>query len=119
MLDALNILFTVDQFTLVTIVVSASIALWLIQLVVGSTALAIVCAPILILGALAANYLFRLNFVIAAQDKDTNVVVASAVGILVAMLLMLIGIWITVLMSDRRSQSKELMTLPDLPASGE
>ena len=117
MLDAFYLLISVDEFTLITAVGSVAVVFWLIRQMVESTMLAVVCAPVLILGALAANYLFRSYFVIASQDKDANVVVASAIGVLAALLLMLIGIWISASMSERRARKP--MTLPDLPPAGE
>jgi hypothetical protein len=69
-------------------------------------------------GALAANYLFRVNFVVAVQDKDSNVVIASAAGVICALVLVLVSLWISVLMSERRSEKRELAQLPTLPPTG-
>ena len=119
MLEAYYLLTAMDQFTMICALGAVGLAFWLIRSVIGSTALAVVSAPVLIIGALAANYLFQAHFVIAANDKDTNVVVASAVGVLIAMILMLIGIWVTVIMADIRQKNKGEMTMPELPPAND
>lgn len=105
---------SLDQFTLVIASLAAVVSFWLMREMTGSTALASIAAPLLLVGALAGNYLFRANFVVATHDKDTNVVVASAVGVLVALVMLLIAIWIMVMMSERRARNRELMQLPDV-----
>ena len=119
MLDALYLLVSVDQYTMVCVVGAAAVAFWLIQLLLDSTALACICAPVLLISAFEANYLFKTHFVIAAQDKDSNIVVASALGVLSAMMLILVGIWLGTMMSEKRSQTRKPMPLPELPAVGE
>ena len=119
MQDVIFALSTLDQFTVTVAVCFVFVAFWLIREIVQSTALAIISAPVLLIGALAANYLFHHNFVVAAHDKDTNVVIASAVGVLIALVLLLVSIWISVLMSEHRTQVKKPMQLPELPPTGE
>lgn len=107
---------TLDHFTLTTACIAAVLAFGLIREMLDSMALACIAAPVLIVGALAANYLFRANMLVPTPDKDTNVVVASAVGVLIAMVLILISIWAMMLMSERRTRNRRLMQLPDAAA---
>lgn len=119
MQDIIYALSTLDQFTLVAAGFFVFIAFWLIRELVNSTALAVISAPVLMVGALAANYLFHTHFLMPVDDKDTNVVIASAVGVLTALVLLLVSIWITVLMSEHRTRNKKLMQLEDAPPAGE
>jgi predicted membrane-bound spermidine synthase len=109
---------TVDDFTMLVIGGCVGLAFWFIREMTESFALAAFCTPILLVGALAANYLFRVNFIIAVQDKDSNILIASAAGVICALILVLVSIWISVLMSERRSEKRELAQLPSLPPSG-
>lgn len=104
-----------EQYTIWVAIFFVTMAFVLIREIVQSTGLALFSAPILMFGALAANYLFTANFLIVTHDKDTNVVVASAVGVVVALTLLLLAIWISVLMSERRTTNKKLKPLVDLP----
>ena len=116
MADLFKALMTVDDFTVFVMLSCVGVAFWLIREMVDSTALAILCAPVLLVGALAANYLFRSHFVIAVHDKDSNVVVASAVGVVCALVLVLVSLWISVLMSERLSARRKLAQLPTVPS---
>jgi hypothetical protein len=104
-----------DDYTFAIIGVFVCAAVLLIREIVSSTSLALFSAPILLLGSIAANYVFRTKFIYATVDKDTNVVVATAVGLISAMVLLLISIWVSVLISERSSSRKKLMQLPDVP----
>ncbi len=117
MTDIASAIITVDDYTFFATLCCVSIAIWLIREMVQSTFMAIACTPFLLMGAFGANYLFRINFVTAVQDKDSNVVIASAVGVIIALLFLLISIWISVSMSERRSQKRELAQLPTVAAS--
>jgi predicted membrane-bound spermidine synthase len=116
--DAIDAMFTVDEFTMLVVGGCVGIAFWFIREMTESFVLAAFCTPMMVAGALAANYLFRVNFVVAVQDKDSNVVIASAAGVICALVLVLVSLWISVLMSERRSEKRELAQLPTLPPSG-
>lgn len=119
MQDIIFALSTLDGFTINVAMAFVVIAFVLIREIVHSTALAVISAPVLLIGGLAANYLFHQNFVMATHDKDTNIVIASAVGVLTALVLLLVSIWISVLMSEQRTNAKKLMQLPDQPPPAE
>ena len=108
-----------DQYTVWTAVFFVAIAYALIREILQSATLALVSVPILMVGALAANYLFTVNLLIPTNDKDANVAVASAVGVIAALTLLLLALWISVLRSERRTDKKKLKPLIDLPPSGE
>lgn len=92
----------VDQYTITVVLALVAVVFSLIRVMFDSFTLAVVFTPILLFGGLAANYLFRVYYISATTDKDTEVVIASAVGILAAMVLMMIAVWMSILMSDYR-----------------
>lgn len=115
--DALWKMTQVDDYTLTVAVALVVIVFALIRTMVDSFTMAVVFTPVLMFGALAANYLFRVYYITPSIDKDTDVVIASAVGILAAMLLLLIAVWLSIIMSERRSRlSNPLAKFPIAPA---
>lgn len=99
-------LITIDDYTQIVVFCSVVVALWLLRTMTQSTALTLIFSPAILFGALAANYLFRVNFIHPTSDKDTNVVVASAVGVLLALSLMLLASRMAIFMSDRKGQRR-------------
>lgn len=112
--DFLYGLLNLDRYTVIVAMCFVAVAFWLIHGIIGSMTMAVLSAPVLLMSALAANYLFRANYIFPVNDKDTNVVIASAVGVLVALVLLLTALWISVIMSERRSKNRR--PLPGLPA---
>jgi len=106
----------VDQYTITVVLSLVAIVFCLIRVMLDSFTLAVIFTPILLFGGLAANYLFRVFYVSSIADKDTEVVIASAVGILAAMVLMLIALWLSMVMSDHRSRRRK--PRPLLPHTG-
>ncbi len=99
--EALQKLGDVNTFTVVAVIGLVAIANWLIKLLTDSTGFAILFTPAMIIGALAANYLFVEYYVMPTQDKNSNVVIASALGVLIAMIFMLLATRGVVALSDR------------------
>ena len=113
--DLIFALSDFDRYTIVVATCGVVVAFWLIRETLDSFFLALAAAPILMIGALATNYIFKANFIMLVDDKDTNVVLASAVGVVTALALFMLSIWIGVLMSERRSQSRKLAELSGAP----
>jgi len=105
-----------DEYVFVVVFGLAAVVLSLISSMLQSYTLAVLYAPILVIGGLAANYLFRVFFITTTHDKDSQVVIASAVGILVAMVLLLLATWLSSLMSERRSRKRKPQPLLPLEA---
>ncbi len=78
--EALQKLGDVNTFTIIVVIGLVAIANWLIKLLTNSTGFAILFTPAMIFGALAANYLFFEYYVTPTQDKNSNIVIASALG---------------------------------------
>lgn len=108
-------LAVLSEYDWVVATSAVAIAAILIREMLDSAALAAISIPLMLIGALAANYLFQVNFVAPLDDKDTNVVIASALGVLIAITLLLVSMWIASLMSESRSKHKKLLELPPRP----
>lgn len=111
--DVYFAILAMDRYTVVVAICFVSVAFWLIREIMDSFTFAALTAPVLLVGALFTNYVFSAYFITPVNDKDTNVVIASAVGVVTALILVLLGIWFSVLMSERRS--KRARPLPALP----
>lgn len=101
----------VDDYTLTVVVLLVVAVFCMIRSMLDSFKLAVIFTPLLFFGGLAANYLFRVFYIPTSADKDTAVVIASAVGVLIAMILMLLAVWMAVLMSERRSKKRKIKPL--------
>jgi hypothetical protein len=111
--DMFYAILALDHYTVVVAFCFVTVAFWLIREIMDSFMFAALTAPVLLVGALFANYIFGTYFIAPVNDKDTNVVIASAVGVVVALMLVLTAIWISVLMSERGSKRRR--PLPALP----
>ncbi len=101
-IEALQKLGDVNTFTVVVVIGLVALANWLIKLLTDSTGFAILFTPAMIIGALAANYVFFEYYLTPTQDKNSNIVIASALGVLAAMIFMLLATCAVVAMSDSR-----------------
>ena len=100
--EALQKLGDVNTFTVVVVIGLVAIANWLIKFLTDSTGFAILFTPAMIVGALAANYVFVEYYIAPTPDKNSNIVIASSMGVLVAMLFMLLATRAVVGLGDRR-----------------
>lgn len=107
--QALGMLNDYDWVVATAAVAAAAV---LIREMLDSAVLATLSIPLMLIGALAFNYLFQTTFISPVDDKDTNVVIASSVGVLVAVCLLLVCLWIISVMSEFRSKHKKLLKLP-------
>ena len=101
-IEALQKLGDVNTFTVVVVIGLVALANWLIKLLTDSTGFAILFTPAMIIGALAANYVFFEYYLTPTQDKNSNIVIASALGVLAAMIFMLLATCAVVAISDSR-----------------
>lgn len=113
-----DFIFTVQQLERFPVMVACmfvAIAFGLIREVTQSGGLALIAAPLLMIGSLASHYLFTVNSIILVNDKDTNVVAGVAIGLLLTFILLMLTYWMTMLLSERRSANKQLKPLAGLP----
>jgi uncharacterized membrane protein YeaQ/YmgE (transglycosylase-associated protein family) len=90
MLDFLNQTFEVDTYTIVVVALLSAWTGVLTMHVLSRTLLALVMVPGFLMGALVANYLFDIYGFYPTPDKETNVVVACTLGIIVALLVLIV-----------------------------
>ncbi|MEI9900538.1 MAG: hypothetical protein WDN31_10925 [Hyphomicrobium sp.] len=90
MLEFLERAVTVDTFTLVVVGLLSGWAGVLTLHVLSRTVLALVFVPGFTLGALITNYMFEVTGFFPTHDRETNVVIACTVGIIIALFVLLI-----------------------------
>lgn len=81
-------LLAVDRFTILTVAGLAFAAGYLVKQML-SASLAVLFVPGFIAGALASIYIFQEYGILIGPDNDTNAVLASGAGIIVALLILL------------------------------
>ena len=102
MLDFLNRVVTLDTYTLVVVAVLSAWAGVLTLHVLSRTVLAFAFVPGFILGALIANYVFELTGFNPTPDRETNVVIASTLGIILALFVLMLILRATAILAGMR-----------------
>jgi hypothetical protein len=95
MLDFLHRALTVDTYTMVVVAMLSGWAGVLTLHVLSRTVLALVFVPGFVLGALIMNYVFELAGLSPTPDRETNVVIACTVGLIISLLVLLICLRVT------------------------
>ncbi len=90
MLDFLHQALTVDTYTIVVVAMLSGWAGVLTLHVLSRTVLALVFIPGFVFGALIANYLFEEFGIMPTPDRETNVVIACTLGLIVTLLVLLV-----------------------------
>ena len=104
MLDFLNRAVTVDTYTLVVVAMLSGWAGVLTLHVLSRTLLALVFIPGFVLGALVMNYIFELVGFYPTPDRQTNVVIACTIGMIIALFILLICLRVMAVVSGQRVQ---------------
>lgn len=91
MYETLNYIVSVDVFTISVVGVLSAWAAIIIRQMTDSTALALIFMPVIIFGALAGIYACRVLNIVFSPEKDSNLIVSAAVGMIVALLSMLLA----------------------------
>ncbi len=103
MMQFLNQTFEVDAYTIVVVALLAGWSGILTMQVLSRAGLAMVFVPGFIFGALVANYLFKQYAIYPTADKETNVVIACTLGIIVALLALLAVTRLSAIASEARA----------------
>jgi len=90
MLDFLHQALTVDTYTIVVVALLSGWAGVLTLHVLSKTILALVFIPGFVFGALLANYVFEETGFMPTPDRETNVVVACTLGLILTLLVLLV-----------------------------
>lgn len=102
MLDFLHRAITVDTYTLVVVALLSGWAGVLTLHVLSRTMMALVFVPGFVLGAFVTNYLFELTGFYPTSDRETNVVVACTIGIIIALIVLLVFLRATAILGRMR-----------------
>ena len=105
-------LTNIDDYAFWVVICMVIAAFWFLRSMTQSTFLALVYTPALAVGALAANYLYRINYIELSSDRDANVVVASAIGVILALMIMLVATRIAIFMHDRKNREHQPLMHP-------
>ena len=104
MLDFLNRAVAVDTYTLVVVAMLSGWAGVMTLHVLSRTVLALVFIPGFVLGALVMNYIFEVGGFDPTPDRQTNVVIACTLGMIIALFILLICLRMMAVVSSRRVQ---------------
>ncbi|CAN1723958.1 conserved membrane protein of unknown function [Hyphomicrobium sp. 1Nfss2.1] len=102
MVDFLHRAVTVDTYTLVVVALLSGWAGVLTLHVLSRTMLALVFVPGFVLGALVTNYAFEVTGFYPTSDRETNVVIACTMGIIIALFALLIVMRFTAVIARLR-----------------
>jgi len=102
MLQFLNQTLQVDTYTLVVVALLSGCSGILTMQVLSRTMLAMVFVPGFVFGALVANYLFEQYAIYPTPDKETNVVIACTLGMIIALLVLLVVIKVSTIVAGYR-----------------
>jgi len=108
MLEVLTRAIDVDTFTLLSVAALSGWAGFLIMFVQPKRLLVLAFLPGFVLGALAANYFFLEYGVLVTSEKETNVVLASTIGVTLALLVMLAALRLMGALYAMRLQSYKI-----------
>ncbi len=100
MLQFLGQTFEVDTYTSIVVALLAGSAGLLTKQVLSRTMLAVAFAPGFTFGALLVNYLFERHAIYPTADRETNVVVACALGTMLALFVFLALMRLTALAAE-------------------
>jgi hypothetical protein len=104
MLDFLNRAVNVDTYTLVVVAMLSGWAGVLTLHVLSRTLLALVFIPGFVTGALVMNYIFDVAGFDPTPDRQTNVVIACTMGMIIALFILLICLRVSAAVSSLRVQ---------------
>ena len=87
-----NVLLITDVkfLTALVIVLFVGCSYWLVRFLSDSMFLACLFTPFVALGALVSHYVLMTNYPMPLSDKDSNMVLAVAIGVLAALVMMLL-----------------------------
>lgn len=105
-------IFAVQQFERFPVVLSCLAALLVYTFLrSASGVLALFSVPVILAGCLGSHYLFTVNSIVVANDKDTNIASGVAIGMLVSFAILMIVYLLVMMLLERRSAAKKLKPL--------
>ena len=114
MLQFLSQTFEADTYTQIVVALLSVSAGLLTKRVLSQTMLAVVLVPGFTFGALVVNYLFEQYAIYPTADRETNVVVACALGTILTLFVLLALIRLTTLATEPRVARYQFKREPPL-----
>ncbi len=108
MLEVLSRAIDVDTFTLLSVAALSGWAGLLLMFVQPKRMMALALMPGFVVGALAANYIFLEYGVYLTSENESNVVLASTIGVSVALLIMIAVLRLMSAISTMRLESYKI-----------
>jgi hypothetical protein len=68
---------------------------YIVQQMISSHVMTMLFVPGFMIGAVLSNYIFGKLGIFILADKDSNALVVTAIGMMVALVVIIIGIWAT------------------------
>jgi len=106
---------TVDSFTVYLSLAFAAAVCLFIHEIVGSPTLAWFSTPFLAAGGILAPTLLAKQLITLSYDRIINAVVATALGTLSTLLLILVANWLWTLVVEYRVSRTKLVVIPTRP----
>ena len=104
-----------DSFTIYTTLAFVAIVGWFLREIAGSTGLALISLPLLMIGGIAGPAFFTQQMIALSYDKNVNVATAAAVGVLTALLVILLSKWLWTVLNEHRVSRTKLVAVPSRP----
>jgi hypothetical protein len=113
--DLLWQLKDVSSFTISMSLVFAGVVFWFIREIVGAPMLAMLSVPLLLAGGVLMPIVFQSQMIALSYDPDTNVAAATAVGVLAALVVLVIGKWLWMVVRERQVRQIKLTAVAPKP----
>ncbi|MES1180185.1 MAG: hypothetical protein ABUL43_03210, partial [Hyphomicrobium sp.] len=101
-----------DSFTVYTTLAFAAIVFWFIREIVGSSGLAALSVPFLIAGGILGPACSAREMITLSYDKNINALMATALGVLVSLMVILITKWLLTILNEYRVGRTKLVAVP-------
>lgn len=98
--DLLAYIWSIDNLTMFMVAVLATWGGYIVHQMISSHIMTMLFVPGFVVGAVVSNYIFGKLGLFVLADKDSNALVVTAIGMMTALVVMIVGIWLTHSVSD-------------------
>jgi uncharacterized membrane protein YfcA len=110
-------LHSIDALTVYILVAFVTFIFWFMYEIVGSGYMALISAPLLFLGGLLSQYLFKVMMTTPVGEKDSNTVVTTSVGVLITLATVIIVFWAWSRFLDWKVKRKRIKPIAPRPVN--
>ncbi|MEW5963258.1 MAG: hypothetical protein AB1749_06800 [Pseudomonadota bacterium] len=93
--DLMAYIWSIDNLTMFMVAVLATWGGYIVHQMISSHIMTMLFVPGFVVGAVLSNYIFGKLGVFILHDKDSNALVVTAIGMMAALVVMIVGIWLT------------------------